>query len=256
MHHTLIDSLACGDTFAHRLDSRVKLITVILFSLSVLSVPPTQISILFCYAVGPFAMLVFSGVPLKLVAKQILFVSPFIAVLALSSIFYDRTAVTTSFGPYEWTTTAGVLRCFSIVGKFIITMSTLVLLAATTRFHDLLSAMDKLGVPKILIMQLSFLWRYIFMLIDRATHMLRARAGRNLRYLGIKTELKTAAAMTGSLLTTSVNTAQRVNMAMLARGFNGHLYSGTNAHTHNSDWIFVMAAMLYLLAINFFRGAI
>ena len=256
MHHTLIDSLACGDSFAHRLDSRVKLITVILFTLSVLSVSPTQVSILFSYAIGPFAMLVIARVPLKLVAKQILIVSPFIAVLALSSIFYDRTAVTTSFGPYEWTTTAGVLRCFSIVGKFIITMSTLILLAATTRFHDLLSAMDKLGVPKILIMQLSFLWRYIFMLIDRATHMLRARAGRNLRYLGIKTELKTAAAMTGSLLTTSVTTAQRVNMAMLARGFNGRLYSGTNAHTHNSDWIFVMAAMLYLLAINFFRGAI
>jgi cobalt/nickel transport system permease protein len=256
MHHTLIDSLACGDSFAHRLDSRVKLIAVIVFSLAVLSVRPTAVSILFCYAIGPFAMLVISNVPLKLVAKQILIVSPFIAVLAISSIFYDRTAITTGFGPYEWTTTSGVLRCFSIVGKFIITMSTLILLAATTRFHDLLSAMDKLGVPKLLVMQLSFLWRYIFMLIDRATHMLRARAGRNLRYLGIKTELKTAAAMTGSLLTSSVSTAQRVNMAMLARGFNGHLYSGTNAHTHRSDWVFVTITAAYLTALQIFRGTI
>lgn len=254
MHHTIIDSLACGDSFVHRLDSRVKLISTIVFSLCVLSVRQTSVSILFCYAIGPFAMLVISGVPLKIVAKHIIVVSPFIAAVAVSSIFYDRNPVNIEFGPFQWNMTAGTLRCFSIVGKFIITVSTLVLLAATTRFNDLLAAMRQFAVPKLMITQLSFLWRYIFMLIDRATHMLRARAGRKLVYLGIKKEIAVAASMAGSLLMSSVNTANRVNMAMLSRGFDGNIRSHTNNHTHRSDWVFLSIAGMYLTAVYLLRG--
>ena len=158
------------------------------------------------------------------------------------------------FGPFEWGTTVGVVKCSAIVGKFIITVSTLVLLASTTRFNDLLSAMRQLGMPKLMITQLSFLWRYIFMLIDRATHMLRARAGRKLGYIGIKKEVATVGSMAGALLMSSINTASRVNMAMLARGFDGDIKSHTNNHTHNGDWMFVAIAGAYLGALYLLRG--
>ena len=255
MHHTLIDSLACGDSFVHKLDSRVKLIATIVFTLCVLSAGRMSVSILFCYAVGPFAMLVIGRVPLKIVAKHIAVVSPFIAAVAVSSIFYDKTRIDIEFGPFQWGTTAGTVRCFSIVGKFIITVSTLVLLASTTRFNDLLAAMRQFGMPKIMITQLSFLWRYIFMLIDRATHMLRARAGRKLGFIGISKEIATAGSMAGSLLMSSVNTANRVNIAMLARGFDGDIRSHTNNHTHRGDWVFVAVAVAYLGVLYLLRGS-
>ena len=249
MHHTHIDTLACGSSPVHKLDPRVKLLAVIAFSICVLSVKPTSISILFCWAIGPFALLVISQTPLKLVEKQILIVSPFILVLACSGIFYDKTPTSISFGPSQWNTTEGVLRCFSIIGKFIVTMSTLILLAATTRFNDLLIAMDKLGVPKLLIMQLSFLWRYIFMLIDRASHMLRARAGRKIGRIGFKNELATSGAMIGSLLTSSIAMAARVNQSMLARGFDGNIKSHKKLCIGQSDLVFIFIAITYVVSL-------
>ena len=45
----------------------------------------------------------------------------------------------------------------------------------TTRFALLLEAMRRLGMPQVIVMQLGFLYRYIFVLIDEAMRVRRAR---------------------------------------------------------------------------------
>ena len=87
MHHAQIDRLSYQDSVIHRLDPRVKLITVIVFTIFVISSAQTSFSILSWYAVGPFALLVLGRIPFKFVLKQILIVSPFIVVLAVSNLF-------------------------------------------------------------------------------------------------------------------------------------------------------------------------
>lgn len=249
MHHAQIDRLSYQDSPIHRLDGRVKLACVLVFSGFVISLPATSVSILACYAIWPFAVLVVAGVPISFVLKHILIASPFIAVLALSSLLYDKAPVIATFGPWRWATTSGVLRCFSICGKFIITMAALVGLVATTRFSDLLAAMAKLGVPHLLVVQLGFLYRYIFMLIDRGYHVLRARSGRKLRSLGFAGELKTTAAIVGSIFIGSIDLAGRVNMAMQGRGFDGRFHRLTEMRITGADYLFAAALALYLLAL-------
>jgi cobalt/nickel transport system permease protein len=224
---------------------------VLVFSVFVISLPPTSVSILACYAVWPFAVLVIANIPIRFVLKHILIVSPFIAVLALSSLLYDKKPVVVVFGPMQWETTAGVLRCFSICGKFVITMAALITLAATTRFSDLLAAMAKLGLPRLLVLQLGFLYRYIFMLLDRAYHLLRARAGRKLRNLGFAGELKTAAAMVASLFIGSMDMAGRVNMAMQGRGFDGRFHRLGEMQIRRADYFFAAILALYLVSLYF-----
>ena len=122
MHHAHIDKFAYQDSPVHRLDSRVKFIVVIVFTALVISLPRTSVSILACYAVGPFAILVLAGIPLRFVFKHILLVSPLVLILALSCPLYDRTPVSVAFGPFAWNTTVGWMRCFTILGKFTVTM--------------------------------------------------------------------------------------------------------------------------------------
>ena len=251
MHHAQVDRLSCRHSPLHRLDSRTKLSGAIIFTVFVISLPTTSVSVLACFAVGPFAALIIGKVPLKFVIKHILIISPFVLLLALSSLFYDKTPVTTQFGPFNWTVSSGLIRFFSIYAKFIVTMAALISLVATTRFNDLLAAMAKLGVPKILVLQLGFLWRYIFMLTDKAANVLRERAGRKLRYLGIKTELKTAAAMTGTLFISSIDTAARVNTAMRGRGFTGRLHTISKMRFTKPDLIFAAAFCLYMAGLIF-----
>jgi len=252
MHHAHIDKFAYQDSPVHRLDSRVKFIVVLVFTAVVISLPRTSLSILVCYAVGPFTILVFGKIPLRFAFKQILLVSPFVLVLALSCPLYDKTPVTVAFGPFFWQTSLGWMRCFAILGKFVVTMLALIALVSTTRFSDLLTGLQKLGLPKLLIIQLGFLYRYIFVLIDRAHHILRARAGRTLRNLGFKAELKIAASMLGSLLTRSIDTAERINIAMQGRGFSGSWHTLSKLEIRRSDLLFALSAAFFIFGLYLF----
>jgi len=256
MHHAHIDKFAYQNSPIHRLDSRVKFLVALVFTAVVLSLSRTSPGILVYYAIGPFTILVLGGIPLKFVFKQILLVSPFILVLALSCPFYDRNPVTTAFGPFVWHISTGWLRCFSILGKFVVTMMSLIALVSTTRFADLLTALQKLALPKLLIIQLGFLYRYIFVLIDRAHHILRARSGRKLRNLGFKTEFKTAASMLGSLFIRSIDTAEHINIAMQARGFDGKWHSLSRLQFRRCDLLFALASAVFMLVLYFYVGKV
>jgi cobalt/nickel transport system permease protein len=251
MHHAYIDKFAYQDSVIHRLDSRVKFIVTIVFTAVVLSLPRTSFGILVCYAVGPVTVLVLGKIPLRFAFKQILLVSPFILVLALSFPFYDRMMEHIYFGPFSWQMSRGWLRCFVIIGKFTVTMLTLIALVSTTRFNCLLAGLQRLGVPRVLTVQLGFLYRYIFVLIDKAHHILRARAVRKMRNLGFKTELNVAAAMLGSLLVRSIDTAEHISIAMQARGFSGKWRSISRLKVGLSDFIFALAAVVFMSGMYF-----
>jgi cobalt/nickel transport system permease protein len=254
MHHAHIDKFAYQDSVIHRLDSRVKFLVTLAFTVMVLSLGRTSVSILTCCAVGPFTVLVLGGIPLRFALKQILLVSPFVLILALSCPLYDRNPLVVAFGPLTMQTSVGWMRCFAILGKFVVTMLALIALVSTTRFSDLLVGLGRLGVPKLLIIQLGLLYRYIFVLIDKAGRILRARAGRKMRNLGLKPELKIAAAMVGSLLIRSIDTAEHINIAMQGRGFDGNWHSLSESQIRRSDiWFIFIAAAFMLLLYLFVR---
>ncbi len=124
--------------------------------------------------------------------------------------------------------------------------------SSTTRFTDLLSGLQRLGVPRLLIIQLGFLYRYIFVLIDRAHRILRARAGRKLKNLGFNTELRTAASMLGSLFIRSIDSAERISIAMQARGFDGNWRTLTALQIRRCDIVFVLIAATYMFGLYLF----
>jgi len=252
MHHSHIDKFAYQDTVIHHLDSRVKFIAVGVFTVLVLSVQPTSLSILVCYAIWPFCLLVAGKVPLKFVFKHILLISPFVVVLALSCPLYDRAVLDTAFGPFVWKIGRGWMRCFVILAKFVVTMMALIALVSVTRFYSLLEALGKIGFPKILVIQLGFIYRYIFVLIDNAHRILRARAARKLKYLGFNAELKVAASMIGSLFVRSLNSAEKIDMAMQARGFDGRWRTISKLRVAGNDILFCVVSAVFFAVLHFF----
>jgi cobalt/nickel transport system permease protein len=252
MHHAYIDKFAYQDSPIHRLDARVKFVITVVFTAVVISLPRTTVSILFCYAVGPFVVLVMGGIPLRFVLKHILYVSPFVLVLALTSPWYDRTAATIIFGPWIWHTTVGWMRCWSILGKFVVTMLALIALISTTRFANLLAGLQQLGVPRLLVIQMGFLYRYIFLLIDSAHHILRARAARSAGGVAFGRGAKFAAAMVGSLFVRSIDTAEHINSAMQARGFDGNWRTINRLQVRVVDYVFVAIAVSFILGLYLF----
>lgn len=251
MHHAHIDRYAYGDSLIHRLDSRIKFIITLVLTGLVVSLPPTSVSAPLCYGLGPFVVLVLANIPLRFVVKHIILICPLILALALSCVLYDRTPVTVQFGPFLWDMTQGWLRCFSILMKYTVSVSALLALISTTPFADLLVGLQRLKVPGPLIVQLGFLYRYIFVVIDTAQHMLRARNTRRIRFLGWKTEISVASSMIGALLMRSLDSAEKISLAMQARGFTGRWHSLSDTQgLGRADGLFALLAIAFMVGLR------
>ncbi len=249
MHAAHIDRFAYQDSWVHRLDSRVKALVTFLFTAVVLALPLNDPPLLMMALVGPFTLLIVGGIPIRFAAKHLLWVAPLIMALALSCVWFDRTAATLTLGPLAWHTTAGWLRGLTVIGKFVVTMTAMIALVSTTRFHHLLAGLQQLHVPQILIVQLSFLYRYLFVLIETAQCLMRARKSRSLRHLGFRQELATGTALLGSLLTRSLTRAEALHRAMQVRGFSGTWTATGPTRLHRNDVLFMAISGTYLAGL-------
>ncbi|HML73535.1 MAG TPA: cobalt ECF transporter T component CbiQ [Anaerohalosphaeraceae bacterium] len=239
MHHAYLDKYANQNSFFHRLDSRVKFLAALIYTILILSIPPRSAAVVFCYVVAPFGMLVWAGIPIGFVARRILAVSPFVLVLALSCPFFDQTPYLLRLGDITFQLSGGWMRCFTILAKFAATMLTLFALTCTTRFTDMLAGLQQMQCPSILIVQLSFVYRYLFVLVDRVHHILRARAARKLRYLGLRQEIRIAAIMIAALFIQSLESAERIYRAMQGRGFTGSFHALKPIRINRRDIYFI-----------------
>ena len=174
MHHHYIDRFAYQDSPIHRLDARAKFLAVVAYSVVLISLPRQAIPSAW-FAVFPFVLLIWGGIPLRFVARHTLTVSPFILCLLVLAPVFDRVPV--RVGDSE--IARGWLTAGSILVRFVFGMAALIALASTTRFPHLLKGLESLRVPRLLVSQLSFLYRYLFLLLDEAMHLRQARQARD-----------------------------------------------------------------------------
>jgi cobalt/nickel transport system permease protein len=102
-----------------------------------------------------------------------------------------------------------------------LTVGVALTLIAVTGFNAVCMALDKLGTPRVFVVQLVFLYRYVFVLVDEAARMVRARSLRT--FEGGGSGIKTYGPLVGHLLLRTMDRAQRVYMAMCCRGFDGEI---------------------------------
>lgn len=255
MHHDFIDKYSFSDGPLHRLDPRAKVAALVLWIGAVNVIPAGK---LYSTAgVGPSAMKLLalllvllcllggSRVPVPYILKRSLIVLPFAFFIAFFAIFFGA-GPTELIGPIP-IRPDGVRRFLAILAKSYLSVAGCLLLASTTRFADILWALDRMGVPRLLLMILSFLYRYLFLFADEAMRMLRGRNARSFgrRGLGITTAFR----LVGVLLARTYARAERVYKAMCARGFAGRIRTLRAWHLHGTDWIAAIAFSLVVTAI-------
>ena len=140
--------------------------------------------------------------PLRHLGRRLLLAEPFAVGVALLSLLQPNG-----------------LRIFTaMLIKSTLCLFCMVLLTATTRFTDLLGALQQAHAPRLLVTTLALTYRYLFLLIDEAGRMLRARRSRTFVRDRWSTwrSLATVAAL---LFVRSSERAERVYSAMCARGW-------------------------------------
>jgi len=198
---------------------------------------------------GPFRLLrgAFVAAPFLLVALPLVFLRPGDPIGSID------------LGPIHLTISGEGLRTFlTIALKSWLSVQVALLLTYTTPFHDLLDALRELRVPRILVAIIGFMYRYLAVLGDEATRLIRARAARSAeadgRHAGgsVTWRARVTGQMVGSLFLRSYERSERIYDAMVARGFEGTFRHMELRPIRTAEWIafgFVLATLIAFLAV-------
>jgi cobalt/nickel transport system permease protein len=210
-----LDELAARDSCVHRLDARAKVLVTVAFLLAVMSHGRHEVASLAVFFLYPAAVLALGRLPVGFVLRKAAYVLPFALLVALPNPWFDR-EVMAHWGSLE--VSGGWLSALSIVLRALLATAAALLLVAVTGFPVLCQALARLGLPDALVLQLLLLYRYLAVLAQEALHLSLAR---ELRGNGRVLTLGQAGPLLGTLLLRTWARAERIHVAMLARGFTG-----------------------------------
>lgn len=233
-----------------RIDGRAKIIVTIAYLAAMLSLPLLRLSDLMLFALYPIVAARLCGIGFGTVLRRSLFVIPLAALVGLFNPIMNREII---FVVGHVRVTVGWVEFVSILLRGMLSVEAAVVLIASTGFYNVCRDMHRLGVPSVITTQLLLMYRYIFVLTAEALSMSQARAARG--YGRKSYPLRMWGEFTGQLFLRSIARAERIERAMLARGFDGRIeYPFRRPRWTTRDTIYVVLCVACFAAVRF--GAI
>jgi cobalt/nickel transport system permease protein len=128
----------------------------------------------------------------------------------------------------------------------------MIVLTTTIPFSRLLKALGALKCPRMIILVLSFMYRYVFVIEDEFIKMRQAKLSRVV-HVSWSREIKTLVNMLGILFLRSYERAEAVYLAMCSRGFNGGpvVICPHEFRLTAKDIAFLMTIVIYLAGVRY-----
>lgn len=258
MHVHFLDPYRPRRSPVHALDARVKFVLAVAFILTTALTPVGAWPVYILLFTLLLSVEILSALGVGSVVRRSMLALPFV-LAALPVIFtLDGPPLLSLpvFGRSLVVTTTGAGRFASIAVKSWLSVQAAIVLAGSTPFPDLLLAMRAVGVPRLLVAIFGLMWRYLFVLVDEALRLLRARAARSGQSAqpGLKPggalawRARVAGGMAGSLFLRGFERSDRIYMAMLARGYDGEVRALPTPALKAAQWA-VLGGGLALLAL-------
>lgn len=228
MHHVVVEQWSRQRSPLHARDARAKLGALLAFLIAISTTDPRAQTAFAAYAVLLIAAIAASRLPFPALLRRAALVLPFLATFA---------AIT------WWSGDAA--RALALAEKSFLSGLAALLLVATTPIPDLMRGLESWRAPRLPILVIQFLYRYLFVISEQAQHLRLAAASRGgLRFRG-------AAGALGTLFGRSWQRADGIYRAMLARGFSGRFPAFSPPHWHAADTMLFLAALTASALIRF-----
>jgi len=140
--------------------------------------------------------------PFIYIGKRLLVVEPFILAIAVLSLFRPESKAI----------------FYAAIIKSNLCVFTMLLLAWTTPFHEILRVLRRLRVPSPMLTTLALMYRYLPVLAEESGRMQRARASRTFSRRR-RVLWRNLAGIAAQLFIRTVDRAERIYLAMCARGW-------------------------------------
>lgn len=227
MHHVVVERWSRGAGPLHTLDARAKLGSLFAFLIAVSTTPARAQLAFAAYAALILAAMTASRLPLTGLLVRAALVLPFSATFALITWWSGEP-----------------VRALALAEKSFLSALGALLLIATTPLTAVLAAFETVGAPRVLILVVQFLYRYLFVISEQAQHMRLAAQARH------GASFRASAGALGVLFARSWERADGIYQAMLARGFSGRFAASVRPHFHAADFAFLGSVVAACIAIR------
>lgn len=233
MHHAVLERWSRGGSLVHRREARAKLLLLVAFLAALATLPSITPASALGFAAFLVAGVLLSRLPIGGILLRAGVVLPFSATFGLFSVI------------------AGDLpRALSLVFRSYCSAVAVLILAGSTPLPQLLRGLESLGAPKLFVLVVQFLYRYLFVISEQAQHMRLAAACRG------RWSFRAAAGAVAVLFARSYARAQGIHQAMLARGFTGRMPLLAPPGASWRDALFVVCGVSLLLVLRLALGGI
>jgi cobalt/nickel transport system permease protein len=202
MRHDFLDRYSRLSSPVHRLPALVKMGAALGLVLIIVMIPPAALWAFGLPAVVLLVIAAISGIPAAFLLRRLLFFEP--VVLGIAALNLLRPG--------------GGQIFLAVLIKSTLSLFTMILLSNTTPFHALLQLFRSAGAPPLFVTVLALMYRYLFVLVDEAERMTRARSSRTFD----RNQVRLWRSMTSvivQLFLRSSERAERIFAAMTARGW-------------------------------------
>ncbi len=224
LSHDMLDAWAHLGSPVHQLDARVKLVCALVLVVAILATPVAANVLQAVYAAVLVAIAAASRLPAAWVLRRMAILAPFL-VLGTVAVMFLPSAEAISL----W---------ISVGGKCVLALLGSVLLAGTTTSADLLRAAHALHVPRTLTALSGFALAYIAVLAEEAGRMITAMRSRG-GVRGLGRRLRVGVSMLATLMARTAERADRIALAMVARGYRGTMPALAQERVPAAQWAVV-----------------
>jgi cobalt/nickel transport system permease protein len=202
MRHDFFDRYSRLDSPVHRLPAVLKLAMTLSTVVAIVVMPLALWPFFLLTALLLIAVAAVSRIPPWFLVTRLLMFEPVVLGVAVLAIFQP-----------------GGEKIFAAMAvRTTLCLFTVILLSNTTPFTELLQVLQRAHMPALMITTLALMYRYLFVITDEAQRMKRARASRTFMK-GRLWEWRLLATVIGQLFVRTTERAERIYMAMCARGW-------------------------------------
>lgn len=238
-----MDDLAARSSPIHGLNPLAKLLSTVIYLLTVVSFGKYQLSALVVFVLWPVLLFQLSGIPVGTCFYKLRIVLPLVLAVGLFNPIFDR-APLLYLGTQP--VSGGVISMLTLMLKGVFCLMVSFLLMATTPIDSLCAALRKLRVPGFIVTLLLLTYRYVGVMTEELAVMTDAYHLRAPGQKGI--QFSAWGSFLGQLLLRSMDRAQELYSAMLLRGYRQEFPYAPMRPFRASDGAFlILSAALFLL---------
>ncbi len=254
MHYLPVDKYCGLKSLVQALDPRVKIGGLFLYIITVVSTNPESYPSFLLYALLILLLLFLSKIPPSYVFKRSAVVVPFVLLTTIFIPFLKEGEVLwqVSFGTINLSVSReGLMIAWNVLIKSYLSILAIIIMVSSGNMANLLKGLERMGVPSLLIMVISFMYRYLFVIGGTLTSMKNAKDSRS---VGGARWLHTRALgnMVGTLFIRSYERGEKVYLAMCARGFEGRIKTMGDSRLKRIDVVFISTSFILLLSVFIF----